>query len=184
MAMVDGEQLALGDMIVLPDGRTLSLRSMASLSEPVGSMSGFWLLGELEVLAATPPSHDQPLNIYLPVQKFPVSEDRVITAVEGVARYWAPHLPAIGGAAGEIRFRVMSVRGSVDPIVTIHRGPDTTVFVRTSFAWGSQLDVLQMNRDPSAERSVDRFSAELQPRPLNIEVPAPSLYETFTSAHR
>lgn len=184
---LDLARLALGDIVTMPDGRSLAVRSQVTLEHTVGSMAGFVLLGELEVLLAVPSSQGAPVNVYLPVARFPVEPSNARTAAEGAARYWAPHLPAFGKAMGEILYKVVEVRGSVDPIVIVYRGADAVVFVRTSFVWSSDLQMLCMSRDDSNESvAVGRHTGVVPTVPSYVpqpsREPAPGLYEVFTGA--
>ena len=171
--------VALGDVVTLPNGRSLTVRSMVTLATPVGSMSGFLLLGELEMLLSIPPSQNDPLGVYLPVERFPVDESQTRVAAEGAARYWAPHLPAIAGAMGEIRFRVLEVRGSVDPVVVVYRGPDVVVFVRTGHLDVRSLGMLRMQRPSGVEQDVERHAATVAPAPHLVPA-TERAYETLT----
>jgi hypothetical protein len=171
--------IALGDVVCLPDSRSLTVRSVVQLAVPVGSMSGFVLLGELEMLLSVPTSDADPLGVYLPVERFPVPEDYTRVAAEGAARYWAPHLPAVAGAMGEILFRVLEVRGAVDPIVVVYRGPDVVVFIRTGHMSSNVLRILRMQRPIGEEQTVDRYAASVQQAPHLVPVEQRA-YETLT----
>ncbi len=177
----DIADLALGDVVTMPDGRPLTVRSVVSLSVPVGSMAGFVLLGEMEMLLATPPSPSDPLGVYLPVERFPVPEEMARVAATGAARYWAPHLPAVAGAMGEIQFRVLEVRGSVDPIVVVYRGPDVVVFVKTGHMDARFLRVLRLQRPVGPEAEVERHAATVAPAPHLVPV-AERAYEVLTGS--
>lgn len=156
---MDIARLALGDVVVLPDGRALTLRARASLPTTVGSMAGFVILGELELMLSVPSSIASPLLVYVPVSKLPPAAARARTAYEGVANYWAPHLPGLRGAMGELLFRVVEVRGSVDPIVIVYRGPEAVVFIRASMVYPNDLSVLTMRRDADSDVDVPRHAA-------------------------
>jgi hypothetical protein len=171
--------LALGDVITLPEGRSLTVRSVVQLVVPVGSMSGFVLLGELELLLSIPTSELDQLGVYLPVERFPVPAEHTRVAAEGAARYWAPHLPSIAGAMGEITYRVLDVRGSLDPVVVVYRGPDVVVFMRTGGLDTGALRLLRMQRAVGSEQDVDRFAAVVQTAPHLVPV-TERAYETLT----
>lgn len=172
----------LGDVVVLPDGRAMTARARVSLPVPCGSMAGFVIVGEMDALLSTPPTANGPVAVYVPIGYVPSGQVRPVH--EGVARYWAPHLPALGGAMGEIAYRVMEVRGSVDPIVCTWRSGELIVFIRASYARGSDLQLMRMARGVDNEVALARHSALVtQPVPATEEVPivpAHTLYETFT----
>jgi hypothetical protein len=171
--------LALGDVITLPEGRSLTVRSVVQLVVPVGSMSGFVLLGELELLLSIPTSELDQLGVYLPVERFPVPHEQTRVAAEGAARYWSPHLPAIAGAMGEVTYRVLDVRGSLDPVVVVYRGPDVVVFMRTGGLDTNALRLLRMQRPVGTEQDVDRFAAVVTAAPHLVPV-TERAYETLT----
>jgi hypothetical protein len=174
-------QLALGDIVSLPEGRDLTVRSRVTLTNPVGSMAGFVLLGEMELVLAIPSVYSAPVGVYLPVERFPVPSTHTRCASEGAARYWAPHLPAIGQAMGEIYYRVFEVRGSVDPVVVIYRGPEAVVFVRTGYTWDADLRITSLARDPRNEDiAVDRHAAEVTVTPARAPATA-DVYADFIS---
>lgn len=173
--------LALGDIVTLDDGRTMSVRSKVEIAIPVGAMAGFVLLGELEMLLSIPALSGAPLAIYLPIERFPVPADHSRSAAEGAARYWAPHLPALGQAMGEIYYRVIEIRGTADPAVIIYRGPEAVVFVRTGYTFTDALDVLALPRDAANEHvPVERHVAEVDVVPSYVPAPE-EIYSTFTT---
>lgn len=162
--MVDGMEyplsnIELGDVVVLPDGRAVTARAKVSLPTPVGSMSGFIIGGELEVLLSLPTMHESPVLVYVPINYLPEAAAKARTVYEGAMRYWAPHLPALSGAMGELLYRVVAIRGSVDPIVIVYRGPEVIVFIRASYAHLSDLRIMYMRRDADNEMSMERHAA-------------------------
>lgn len=155
------QAVELGDVVVLPDGRAMTVRGRVGLPTPVGSMSGFLIGGELEVLLSLPTLIESPIAVYVPIDYLPESAAKARTVYEGAMRYWAPHLPALTGAMGELLYRVVAVRGSVDPIVIVYRGPEVIVFIRASYADGRDLRVLYMRRDVDNAVDLDRHAASV-----------------------
>lgn len=155
--------LELGDIVVLPDGRAMTVRSRVTLPQPVGSMAGFVIAGELEILLSSPSSAAEPIGVYVPVDHLPAAARYCRTVVEGAARYWAPHLPALGGAMGEIVYRVVEIRGQVDPAVLVYRGEELTVFIRATVANAGDLQVMKMPRAVDNEQEIVRHSGTVEP---------------------
>lgn len=149
----------LGDVVVLPDGRAMTARAKVSLPAPVGSMSAFIIGGELEALLSVPTMADSPVLVYVPIDYLPEAAAKARTVYEGAMRYWAPHLPALSGAMGELLYRVVALRGSVDPIVIVYRGPEVVVFIKASYADARDLRVMYMRRDVDNEMHLDRQAA-------------------------
>lgn len=164
--------IALGDVIVLPDGRAMTARAKVSLPEPVGSMSGFVIGGELEALLSLPSRVESPVLVYVPIDYLPEAANKARTVYEGAMRYWAPHLPALTGAMGELLFRVVALRGSVDPIVIVYRGPEVVVFIRASQAGVDDLQVLRMARGIDNDVAMDRHAAYATPIEREAYVPS------------
>lgn len=162
----------LGDIVVLPDGRAMTTRCRVSLPVPAGSMAGFLILDEMAVLLSVPAATEAPVLVYVPVEYLPDTAANSRTVCEGAARYWAPHLPAMGGAMGEILYRVVEIRGSVDPIVIVYRGAEVIVFIRATYAWSDDLQVLRMPAPADTELEVARHTGVVS-EPAAVPAPAP-----------
>jgi hypothetical protein len=145
-------------------------------------MAGFVLLGELELVLSVPSVAGAAVGVYLPIERFPVPTVHTRCASEGAARYWAPHLPAVGQAMGEIYYRVIEVRGSVDPVVVVYRGPDAVVFVRTGYAWDADLRVTALPRDDRHEGiDVVRHAADVTVAQPVAQPVASDVYADFVT---
>jgi hypothetical protein len=165
--------LNLGDIVSLPDGREQTVRAMEqSLATPVGQMAGWVLAGEVgpqATLLAVPSQPNGEVVLYTPLEDVPPSARSANTVVEGVVSYWAPHLPGLSGAMGELGYKVCSIRASREPMVLLWRGREMVVFVKSAVADPDNLRYLFLQRDPNAtERDVTRHSATVvkpgQPR--------------------
>lgn len=176
--MIDAplSELALGDVITVGSGRTYSVRAVASWAAPVADLTGFVLLGELELLLGVPGS-GRPVDVFLPVERFPSDRGEARSAAEGAVRYWAPHLPAMSDAMGELLWRMVLVRGRVDPMFVLYRGDESIVFVRSFEASADHLHTLRMSRGQD-ETAVSRVSGEVVPVPSYV--PAGQMYEQLT----
>lgn len=177
-------ELALGDIVLLPDGRSMTVRVRVSLPVVVGTMAGFAITGELECLLSAPTNADSPINLYVPLDRLPFTDSMLRTVVRGAANYWAPHLPALSAAMGEVLYRVVEIRGSSDPAVIVYRGDEMIVFVKAGFVWPDSLRVTYMRRPTSQGEAVTRYAAVVAPSaarvPTPADQPARTLYETFT----
>lgn len=179
--------LQLGDIVSLQSGIALSVRAVErQLAENVGTMAGFVLLGELGpdcVLLAIPSGKQDSVDIYSPLDHVPAHAKAAQVACQGVISYWAPHLPNLSGALGELGYKVASLRGSVDPMVLIWRGKERVVFVRTSTLAYELLNVTELPRNLT-QTEVDqvRYAATVhqhaqpvhtEPRKLPQEISTP-----------
>ena len=169
MNQIPVHDVQLGDIVVLPDGRALTVRSHVALGAPVGNMAGFLLAGELDVLLSVPSSSTMDFAVYVPISYMPEDPKRLRLTYDGVTRYWAPHLPAYGQAMGELVYQVYDVRGSIDPIVVVHRGNEQVVFIKASTARPEHLRFTAMPRHTGNEQDAPRHSATVTP----VGVPAP-----------
>ena len=181
--------LALGDAVTLPDGRELTIRAVErALPEPVGSMAGWLLAGEVgpsATLIATPSSPDGAIVLYTPMESIPTYARTARTVCEGVVSYWAPHLPNLAGAMGELGYKVCALRGKIDPMVLIWRGRELVVFVKSATTTPDALRYWFLDRDSAAtERDVARYASTVRSRveaPSVAPVPEKqNLYRTFT----
>ena len=180
--------LDLGDTVTLPDGRELTVRAVERrLSVAVGTMAGWLLAGEIgpsATLISTPASPDGPVVLYTPLQNVPAAARSATPMCEGVASYWAPHLPNLSGAMGEIPYKVCAVRGKVDPMVLIWRGRELIVFVKSATTTPDALRYWFLRRDAAAtEKDVARVSSVVHERnhvPAPVPEHAHELYRTYT----
>lgn len=155
------EDVALGDVVTLHDGRSLTVRSSVVLPQPIGSLSSFLLAGELDVILAVGPGQ---VSVYCPVEfATPASNDYTIVC-EGAASYYAPHVPALAGAMGEVQFRLVMLRGSVDPLILLWRENELIVFKRETYTSRDAIEVLPMRRgDTRSAVPLVRHAASVEP---------------------
>jgi hypothetical protein len=73
---------------------------------------------------------------------------------------------------GELYYRVLEVRGQVDPIVLIYRGNEMIVFIKASFAYPQDLSVQLMDRGVDNETAVQRYAAVVREDATPL-IPAP-----------
>jgi hypothetical protein len=153
----------LGDVITVGVSGSLSVRAVVrALPQPVGTMAGFVVAGEIGpqcVLLGVPVQERDPVNVYTPLDHVPESARSAVSVVQGVIAYWAPHLPNTPGTMGELGYKVCKVRGSVDPMVLIWRGRERVVFWRTGALPMSDLLLASMPRTTGAQTPGQRYAA-------------------------
>lgn len=153
------ESAHLGDIVCLPDGRRLTVRSRVKLPMPVGSMAIFMVVGEMEALVSLAPDPAGDVGLYHPVRLTAEMARRTQVIFEGVANYWSPHLPATRQAMGEVGFKVADVAGANDPLVVVYRSGEPIAFVRSSSVPAGSLGVMHMPRDNEDTSHVARVTA-------------------------
>lgn len=156
--------LELGDIIFTADGRSHTVRAVERrLAQRVGDMAGFVLAGEVgpqSVLFAIGRHDAAPVDAYSPIDYVPAGARGARSMCEGVVSYWAPHLPNISGALGELTYRVCAVRGSIEPLVILWRNAERVVFVKTGTFASADLGFVSLPRDESTtEGSAVRHAA-------------------------
>lgn len=161
--------VALGDILTLPDGRCLTARARVTLPVPSGSMAGFVILGEMEALVSVPVYTGHSILVYDPISSIPVAANTARVVAEGAANYWAPHLPAVQAAMGEVLYRVVEVRGSIHPLVFVYRGQELIVFVMSQAIDPLQVDRLAMPQGDTSDVLVSRHAALVtSPHPVSV----------------
>lgn len=181
--------LQLGDILTLDTGQAYSVRSVErDLAAVVGTMTGFVLAGELgpqAVLLAVPPNAADPIDVYAPLDYIPLHARSATAVCEGVASYWAPHLPNLSGAQGEIGYKIARIRGSVDPMVLVWRGEERVVFLRSAALPLDYLHVHYLPRDASiTEVDQARFAATVHASSRAVGEPAIPLPRERSDAGR
>lgn len=170
------DDLKLGDLIIFPDGRRMSVRATAAFPTPVGSASGFFLLGEFEGLLASPTRQGFPLLWYV---RRPGLPSAGAPRCEGAVRYWAPHLPAVASAMGEVYYQTFEVPASVDPEIVVFRSKEPVRFVRAAYYDARGLTRLAMPSENEVIGDVRRESWAPRPDTREIEVETDTLWERF-----
>lgn len=152
----------------------MTVRAVAEFPSPAAEITGFALLGECELLLAVPSSSAHAHHVYLPVGSLSAAKGARLL-IEGVAAYWAPHLPSLTGAMGELPFRLIEVPGHTEPWVIVYRGPEVLVFMRSYELDDHGLRVLTMPRRTSEDViEIRRHAATVQPLPTQIPTPRPA----------
>jgi len=183
------DQLALGDIITLPDGKALTVRAAApQLAHTVGQMAGFILCGEVGpscVLLSLPAELSGPVLLYRPLDRVPNTARSAVEVIVGVLDYWAPHLPGQLHALGQLGFKVCIVRGQVNPMVVFWRGRELVVFVESGVCSADQIKTESLKRDARRTSApVTRVSSVVvgadQSTDASLAENSLGLYEKFT----
>jgi hypothetical protein len=162
--------LRLGDILTLPDGRSFSVRMFAPLPENALGLESLIVLGDLEMLLA--PDRSGLVHVLMPAESLPPGASTAKRLCDGASAFWAPHLPAVGGAMGEILFRVLLLRNVFAPLVVLDRSGEYVFFLRVGELDVSALRATRMPVSTLSTTPVVRFAAVVDPVPMKVLDPA------------
>lgn len=161
--------LRLGDILTLPDGRSLSVRMIAPLPDNTLGVTALIALGDLEMLLA--PGTRGRIDVLLPVESLPPSAASAKHLCDGASSFWAPHLPAVGGAMGEVLFRLLLLRDVFAPLVVLDRSGDHVFFLRVGTVDALSVRATRMPVSVLSDTPVPRFAAVVDPVPAPVLEP-------------
>jgi hypothetical protein len=162
--------LRLGDILTLPDSRSFSVRMLAPLPENALRLESLIGLGDLEMLLA--PDASGCVHVLMPTESLPPGASTAKRLCDGASAFWAPHLPAVGGAMGEILFRVLLLRNVFAPLVVLDRSGEYVFFLRIGEVTTGALATTRMPISALSETPVARFAAVVDPVPVKVLDPA------------
>jgi len=162
--------LRLGDILTLPDSRSFSVRMLAPLPENALRIESLIVLGDLELLLA--PDRSGCVHVLLPTESLPPGASTAKRLCDGASTFWAPHLPAVGGAMGEILFRVLLLRNVFAPLVVLDRSGEHVFFLRIGEVDARSLAAMRMPVSTLSETPVARFAAVVDQVPVKVLDPA------------
>jgi hypothetical protein len=160
------DDLRLGDIVTLPDNRSFSVRMVAQLPENALGLRSLVALGDLEILLT--PSRSGEVQMLLPAESLPPGASTAKRLCDGASTFWAPHLPAVGGAMGEVLFRLLLLRNVFAPLVVLDRSGDHVFFLRVGEVAGSNLRVTRMPLSALSSTPVARFAGVVDPVPATV----------------
>jgi hypothetical protein len=169
--------IALGDIVTIAGSHSYTVRAHAVWPTPIADLSGFVLLGELDMILGIPAS-GRPIDMYLPVTRFSVTSSVLQSVSEGAVRYWPPHMPSHGGVMAELLYRLLASTDRSDTGFIMYRSSEAVVFQRTTGLPYEHVQTSRMTRG-SVEGPVERHTASFTPVPAYV--PPSALYEKLTT---
>jgi len=162
--------LRLGDILTLSDSRSFSVRMIAPLPENALGLESLIALGDLEMLLA--PDRSGTTHLLLPADSLPPGASTAKRLCDGASAFWAPHLPAVGGAMGEVLFRLLLLRSAFAPLVVVDRSGDHVFFLRVGETESRSLAATRMPASSFSDTPVARFAAVVDPVPVKVVEPS------------
>lgn len=158
--------LQLGDIVRLPDGRSLAVRACErKLPHIVSDLRGWVLVGELGPQASIlsiPATPSDQVRLFMALEDVPARLGQTRKQVEGKVSYWAPHLPGVSGAMGQLAYAIHSIRGTDEVMILVWRGEELIVFVESGDCDPETLLFTFLPRDVNrTERDVARYGARV-----------------------
>lgn len=118
--------LWLGDLIRFPGGQTHTVRSVVQFPAPRGSLSGFVVCGEMELVLSFPHGRDDVVGLCHRVPGTVPDPVGVVRLGTGHS-YWVP--PNLGGVVGGlIGWELWDVPGVAHPVIAVSRRREVTRF--------------------------------------------------------
>lgn len=152
--------LRLGDLVVTPDQTPQTIRGIVILPKVAGFMEGFTVMGELNTLLVFEKDGNEHVRVYRATTFKPHS---AVTLYEGATSYWAPNLPPVGGAMGELLFRILLKKGSPDLTIIIYRNNESITFVPCDYFSINTLKLLKLPKSSEDNLRSSRFSSIVDP---------------------
>lgn len=154
------QDLALGDMITTPEGRSASVRLLAAFPEGVARPwrnGGFVILGDFDAVLVTG-RNTSAIAAYVPIESVPAQVAGRDLLAEGTAGFLAPHLPADGSALEPVSWRAYRMTGQLEPLLVIYRGPQILAFLPATSYDCSEVSVICLPRSGSIVKPVSRHA--------------------------
>jgi hypothetical protein len=166
--------LALGDLVMTPDERTLTVRLLALFPEGFSRPwrgGGFTILGDFDTVLVTGTSTAS-IGMYVPVESVPPHVAGQDMIAEGLAGFLAPHLPSDSTALEPLSWRCYRVAGQLEPLIVIYRGPQVLAFMYATSFDRDDVTVIALPRTGSRVNPVSRYATVVDlPAPM-VEPPA------------
>jgi hypothetical protein len=153
-------ELALGDLVVTPDERTLAVRLLALFPAEFPRPwrgGGFAILGDFDAVLVTGTSTAS-IGMYVPVESIPPHVAGHDMIAEGTAGFIAPHLPADSTALEPISWRSYRVAGQLEPLLVIYRGPQILAFMYATAFDRNDVSVIALPRTGSNVDPASRYA--------------------------
>jgi len=152
--------LALGDMVTTPEGRSSSVRLLAAFPEGVTRPwrnGGFVILGDFDAILVTGRSTSA-IAAYVPIESIPAQVAGRDLLAEGTAGFLAPHLPTDCSALEPVSWRAYRMAGQLEPLLVIYRGPQILAFLPATSYDCAEVSVICLPRSGSTVKPVNRHA--------------------------
>lgn len=152
------EELRLGDYLVV-NNEPRTVRGIITAGHLPFKIKGYIILGELDYIVEIP-IEGQHCTILSPSNIPPGNGESVM---EGAITYFAPHLPAIGGAMGELLFRVVVSKGYSEPIILIYRNAEVIAYYKYDVLKSSMIKHEKLKKSKASNEMTPRHAAIVNP---------------------
>ena len=165
----------LGDVLVLPDGRALTVRAALGLTAPVAGVAALIMAGELQVLLSIPSDGSSLATLMVPLDYLPAAVSSSRELAHGEVAYLPPHAAHVPGATGALLWRMLRTPGQTDPIILVYRGEEVVPFVAGALINSDACKLVPLNRPiPNTQTPVPtRTAARVVSDPSQIPIAPP-----------
>ena len=154
------QDLAIGDMVTTPEGRTASVRLLAMFPDGISrpwQTGGFVILGNFDAVMVTS-RYTTAITAYIPIESVPTHIASSALLAEGTAGFLAPHLPSDASALEPISWRAYRMVGRFEPLLVVYRGPQILVFLPATNFDTNDITVVHLPKSGSNVKPATRHT--------------------------
>jgi hypothetical protein len=152
------EEVRLGDYLLV-NNEPRTVRGIIGAGHLPFKIKGYIILGELDYIVEIP-TEGKHCTILSPSTQTPNNGESVM---EGAITYFAPHLPAVGGAMGELLFRVVVSKGYSEPIILIYRNAEVIAYYKYDVLSTMSIRHERIKKSKAGNETTPRHAAIVNP---------------------
>lgn len=124
-------------------------------------VDGLCVLGDMNAVLLCRKDDTDAILMLVPVQNIPKGAQTAHLLASGLVSFWAPHLPAIGGALSTSKYELMQFEDTRNLFVTIVRGNETIFFDNAVNISASTFSIGHQALSPLNKTRVVRYAATI-----------------------
>lgn len=153
--------LKLGDVVETYSGALETVRAVASVADNVAEVNGLCILGDMNAMLLCRKDDATTVTMLVPVQNIPKGAQTAHYLAAGLVSFWAPHLPAIGGALSTSKYELLLFADTRNPFVRVVRGHETIFFDNAASVQASTFSIGHQKLSPLNKTKVTRYAATI-----------------------
>ena len=153
--------LMLGDIVETYSGALETVRAVASVAYNIADIDGLCILGDMNAALLCRKDDTTTVIMLVPVQNIPKGAQTAHYLASGLVSFWAPHLPAIGGALSTSKYELMLFEDTQNLFVRVVRGNETIFFDNAASVQASTFSIGHQKLSPLNKTKVTRYAATI-----------------------